>query len=101
MGSTITTRVSDELAKDIEFFTDLEKLDKSTMTRKLLSDAVEEKLIKHAIEKYKNSEVTLWGAASIARVPLRKIMKEVRDQKIPMQYSLKNLHEDFQAVVEK
>ena len=97
MGTTITTRVPDEIAKDIDFFTKLEKLDRSTLTRRLLAEALEEHKIDYALRKYKDKEVSLWKAARIANVPLSRILLILKQKKIPFNYSEKDLEEDIKA----
>ncbi len=99
MGETITTRVPDEIASDIGYFTKQEHTDKSTFVRKLLATALEEKKIQFALEKYKSREITVGKAAEIAGVPLRKMMQIAADKGIPFQYSLKDLKDDFKEAL--
>lgn len=97
MGTTITARVSDDVEKDIIFFTKEEHTDKSTFVRKLLTTALEEKKIEFVLQKYKEGEITIGKAAEMAKVPLRKILQIAAKQGIPFQYSVKELLEDFKA----
>lgn len=97
MGATITTRVPDEIAKDIDFFTKYEKLDRSTLTRRLLAEALEQHKIEYALKRYKNKEVSLWKAAKTANVPLSRMLSILKQKKIPFNYSEKDLEEDIKA----
>jgi len=98
MGETVTTRVDDEMAKDVDYFAKQEKVDRSTITRKLLAKALEEKKIDYALEKFKKGEITIGRAAEIAKKDIREMMMVAAKKGIPFQYSLKELREDFEAV---
>lgn len=97
MGNVITTRVPDEIARDIAFFTKLEKLDRSTLTRKLLAEAIEEHKIDYALRRYKNKEISLWKSARIANIPLSRMLSILRQKGIPFNYSEKNLEDDIKS----
>ena len=98
MGETVTTRVDDEMAKDVDYFARQEKVDRSTITRKLLASALEEKKLEYALEMYKKGEITIGRAAEIAKKDIREIMLIASKRGISFQYSLKELREDFEAV---
>ena len=97
MGETVTTRVDDEIAGEIDFFAKKEKVDRSTITRKLLAKALEEKKLEYALERYKKGEITIGKAAEIAKKDLREMMLIAAKRGIEFQYSLRDLREDFQA----
>ncbi len=97
MGSTITTRVPDDIEKKIENISRIEHLDKSTVVRRLLSSAVQEWLIDHALGQYKDGKITIGRAARIAGVPLREMIAIAAKKGVPFQYSLDDLREDFYA----
>lgn len=97
MGETVTTRVDDDTAKEIEFFAKKEKMDKSTITRRLLTRALEEERLDYALDRYKKGEITLGKAAEIAKKDLREMMVIAAKRSIPFQYSTKELKEDFRA----
>lgn len=97
MGTTITTRVPEDLEKKIEKISVIEHLDKSTVIRRLLSDAVQEWLIDHVLMQYKQGKITIGRAARIVGIPLREMIAISSRKGIPFQYSLDDLKEDFQA----
>jgi predicted HTH domain antitoxin len=98
MGETVTTRVDDEMARGIDFFAKKEKLDRSTITRRLLARALQEEELDYALEQYKNGDITIGRAAEIAKKSLREIMAIAAKRGIPFQYSLKSLREDAEAL---
>ena len=69
------------------------------MIRELLSNAVKEKLIGLALEKYSKREVSLGRAAELARIPLSDFMMRAAERKIPMNYSAESLDKDFKAAL--
>ena len=97
MGTTITTRVPEDLEKKIEKISHIEHLDKSTVVRRLLSKAVQEWLIDHALTQYQEGKVTIGRAARMVGIPLREMIAIASRKGIPFQYSLDDLREDFQA----
>ncbi len=97
MGATITTRVPDDIDKMIKDISIIEHLDKSTVVRRLLSKAVQDWQIDHALEQYKDGKITIGRAAQMAGVPLREMIAHAARKGIPFQYSLDDLKEDFQA----
>jgi len=97
MGETITTRVDDEMAKDIEFFSKLQKLDKSSITRRLLARSLEEEKLDYVLEQYKEGKITIGKSAEIMKKDIREMMMIAAKKGVPFQYSLKELREDFKA----
>lgn len=97
MGTTITTRVPEDLEKKIEKISHIEHLDKSTVIRRLLSNAVEEWLVDHVLTQYQEGKITIGKAARLVGIPLREMIAIASKKRIPFQYSLDDLGEDFQT----
>lgn len=97
MGTTITTRVPNDIEKKIESISRIEHLDKSTVVRRLLSKAVQDWQIDHALAQYRDGKITIGRAAKMVGLPLREMIAIAAKKGIPFQYSLDDLREDFQA----
>ncbi len=97
MGTTITTRVSEDLEKKIEKISRMEHMDKSTVIRRLLSSAVQEWLTDHVLTQYQQGKMTIGRAARTVGIPLREMIAIASKKGIPFQYSLEDLREDSQA----
>lgn len=97
MGATITTRVPNDIEKKIETISRIEHLDKSTIVRRLLSKAVQEWQIDHALAQYREGKITIGRAAKMVGIPLREMIAIAAKKGIPFQYSLDDMREDFQA----
>lgn len=100
MGVTITTRVPEEMDKEIARIAREEKLDKSAVIRRLLSEAIERWRIERALKEYRGGNITLAKAARMAGVSLRKMMRIAAEAGIPFQYSVEELRRDYEAAQE-
>ncbi|NJD54449.1 MAG: hypothetical protein FIB07_16495 [Candidatus Methanoperedens sp.] len=97
IGATITTRVPDDIEKNIENISRIEHLDKSTVVRRLLSKAVQDWLIENALEQYRDGKITIGKAADMVGIPLREMISIAAKKEIPFQYSFDDLQEDFRT----
>lgn len=99
MYEMIATRVPRGMVKDIDYVAHEENTDKSKVIRKLLVDALKEKLVELALERYAKKEVSLGKAAELARLPLIDFMRYAAERKVPLHYSIGSLESDAQAAL--
>lgn len=99
MTEVISTRVSDEVAKDLREIEKEEKTDRATVIRKLLARAIEQWKMDHALRLYQEGKVTLWRAARMADVTLREMMEQAAKRGIQFKYTEKDLEEDVKAAL--
>ena len=97
MTTPIVARVDNLLAKDIEFFSKTEKLDKSAVIRRLLAKALKDETIELALKKYRKNEISIGRAAEIADTPLADMLRIAAENKIPLHYTKEDLLRDFKA----
>lgn len=97
MYETIATRVPRQIVKDINTLANEEKTDRSKIIRELLVDALKEKLVERALERYAKEEISLGKAAELARIPLIDFMCCAAARKIPLHYSIESLESDAKA----
>ena len=95
MPVTVTTRVEEELIRVIDEIADAEGMDRSTVVRRFLSEAVKEWLIERSLREYEEGRITLWQAAKRCGVSLWEIIEEVRKREIHVPYTLEDLREDL------
>lgn len=69
-------------------------MDKSTVIRRLLSNAVQGWLIDHVLLQYKQEKITIGRAAIMVGIPLREMIAIASTKGIPFQYSIDDLGED-------
>lgn len=101
MARTLTARISDRLARDIDRISEEEHLDKSTVARRLLESAVREHHVASAVEKHSAGEVTLRQAAEMAGLPLWNFLDELGKRKAIWPFGLEDLEEDLRPVSTK
>lgn len=98
MSSTLTTRIPDDLAAEIERISEEEQLDKSAVARRLLERAVTDHNREQAFAQYERGEMSLETLADRAEMPLRQVLSELRQRGIHFQYSKESLREDIPDV---
>lgn len=101
MTETLTTRAAEALVKKIEEMAKKEKVDKSTMIRRLLADAVEAKCKEDSLKLYKEGKVSLWKAAKIAGVSLWEMIDLIMKEGIHLDYGTEELREDLEPLRRK
>jgi predicted HTH domain antitoxin len=101
MTTVISTRVPDKLARDLKEIEKEEQSDRATTIRKLLTRAIREWKIEHALKLYHEGKVTLWRAARLAEVSLREMMEKAAQKGIEFRYTEKDLEEDLEAALKE
>jgi predicted HTH domain antitoxin len=102
MTEIVSTRVTDDMAKDLDEIEKEEQTDRATVVRKLLAQAIAERKLEKALVLYHEGKITIWKAAKIAGLTLIEMMDIVKKRKIPLQYGAEEFREDFeQALKEK
>ena len=98
MPVTFTTRIEEELAKVIDEVASREGMDRSTVIRRFLTQAVKEWLIKRSLEDYEGGKVTLWQAAGRCNLSLWEMILEAKKREIHVPYTLEELKEDLKGL---
>ena len=95
----ISTRIPEEVARDLKEIEKEEKTDRATLVRKLLARAIEQWKIERALRLYREGKVTLWRAARLADITLREMMELAAKEGIQFKYTTKDLEEDIKAAL--
>ena len=101
MAKTLTTRAPDSLAKEIEALAREEHLDRSSLIRRLLAEAVEEKRKRKALRIYAEGKASIGKAASIARISIWDMMELIRQRGLHIDYGSEELLEDLEPLRRK
>lgn len=101
MTEIVSTRVPDNMAKDLEEIEKEEKTDRATVVRKLLAKAIAEWKLERALTLYCDGRITLWKAATIAGLSLWEMMEIVRERKVPFRYAYEDFREDFETALKE
>ena len=98
MTKTLTTRAPDSLAKEIEILAKEEHLDKSSIIRRLLADAVQNKRINKALNLYKDGKISIGKAADIAQLSIWEMLDLICEKGIHIDYGAEELIEDLKPL---
>jgi predicted HTH domain antitoxin len=101
MTEIVSTRVSDNMAKDLEEIEKEEKADRATVVRKLLAKAIADWKLERALTLYSSGKVTLWKASKIAGLSLWEMTEIVRKRKVSFQYTYEDFREDFEKALKE
>ncbi len=98
MGKTVTSRLPDDMVQDIEKISTIEKLDKSSVIRRLLDKAISLWKIEYALKLFKDKEISLGKAAEICELSIWTFLLKLKEEKIPIHYDLEELRQDLALI---
>ena len=97
----LNVRLAPELAEQIGEIAQEEKLARTDVVRRLLSESVERWKLERAIRLYREGQVTKARAAEVAGVPLYDMHDLIRQRGIPLHYSPDEAREDMRLILER
>ncbi|MGQ4876809.1 MAG: UPF0175 family protein [Promethearchaeota archaeon] len=100
MGKTLTSRLPDEMVKELEYIARIEKLDKSSVIRRLLSRAIPEWKLEHALKLYQNKVISIGKAVELSSINIWEFLEKLSQFKIPINYDLDELKKDIKIIEE-
>lgn len=98
---TITTRVPDEVYRDIKRIEEEEKTERAEVIRRLLSDAIKRWKLKKALDTLRESRATLRTAAKSAGLTYIEMLDAAETAGIPIDYTLSDLTLDLKTVMKE
>jgi predicted HTH domain antitoxin len=98
MGKTLTSRLPDDMAKQIEEIAKIEKLDKSSVIRRLLDKGIIQWKQDFALKLYQNGEASLGKAAEISSLSIWEFLDKLAEKKIPLNYDIEDFLKDIETV---
>ncbi len=93
---TISVRLPDQYVHEIEEACKQEFLDKGTMLRRLIGDALRAYRIKKAFDLYIEGKISLWRAARMAGMTYRGALEELKKRNIPFRYEKEDIDADIE-----
>ena len=100
MAKTITTRLPDEMVEDVEKIAEIEKIDKSSVIRRLLNKAIPKWKLDYASKLYQDKKISLGKAAELCSLSIWDILEYFSKKKIPLNYDLEDFNDDLKIVDE-
>lgn len=90
---TVAARVSKEMSDLITEISTEEKVDRSTVVRRLLDMGVRDWRIQTALDRYGQGSITLLKAAEVAGVSIYEMIGILEERRIPYRYDISDLEE--------
>ena len=97
----ISTRLSGEMNKELSWYAEKEKVGKTIALRKILEFGMKEIKIQYALDLYSKGKITLMKAGEICGMSIWELLEIIRERKIPMYYTIKDVEKDILARYEK
>jgi len=101
MKTSIGIRLDDEFIEKLEELGKEENLDRSTMIRKFLEMGYRDYLKKKASEGYIKGELSISGAADMAKITVWDMMKYLVDQGYRSSYSSRDMMEEMELLEDR
>jgi predicted HTH domain antitoxin len=96
--SVLSVRIDKELEEKLKFLMEKQKIvDKSAYIRKLLDESIEEELLDFLSKEIEKKQISIWKAAELAKIPLRRMMHELAKRDVKT-YDEAALQEDLDFV---
>lgn len=92
---TVSIRLPEQYLHEIEEACKQEVLDKGTMLRKLIGEALREYHMKKAFDLYSEGRISLWKAARMAGLTYRGALEEIKKRNIPFRYEKEDMAADI------
>ncbi|MFC6939068.1 UPF0175 family protein [Salinirubellus sp. GCM10025818] len=97
---SISARLPDEEAEELERVAEMLGEDKSSVIRKALSEGLHDLRVRRAIERYQTGEVSVKQAARIAGVSLGEWLGIARERNLTTQLSPEDLERDADTALD-
>src|SRR3989338_464022 len=92
----VSTRIPDDLEKEVEWYAKKEQIGKAIALRKILDRGLKEIRLEYALDLYAKGKITLGRAAEVAGLSLWDMIDIVRERRIPMHYTVEDVEKDFE-----
>ncbi len=96
-AETITTRLPQELIKEISEASAVEHLGKSEVLRRLLVQGMQQWRTHKALELYQTGAFSFGQATRFAKVSVWKFSDLLKEHKVPLQLDLEELEQEFRG----
>ena len=97
--SKITTaRLPNEIIKNLKEIAEKEKLDTSSVIRRLLAKAIEEWRIDYALEQYKKGEFSFGQLAKFAEISVWDIPLLLKGKRVHLNYDLEEFEKELKNI---
>ena len=93
---TISTRLDEELLKEIEEIVEKKGIDRSDAIRQLLKIGIKEYKLKEVLNSIRERKITIWKAAEITGITYREMFQKLKQHNIPFPMTKESLIAEFE-----
>lgn len=94
----VTARMSDEELDLLDRLADMRGVSRSDAIREAIREGAREQLVRIALERYREGDVGMRGAAELAGVTIAEMMAEANERGILLNYDEADLESDVDAL---
>lgn len=93
---TISTRIDEEILKEIEEMVNENGIDRSDAIRQLIKMGIKEYKLKKVLDSLRERKITVWKAAELAGITYREMLNKLKEYNIPFPLSKESLASEFE-----
>jgi len=94
---TVAVRIPKAIEKEIERIAEVEKLDKSSVLRKILEIGIEEWKKEYVLKLLQRKKITLWKASEIAGLTIWEMLELIKQKNISLPIKAEDIIEDIRV----
>ncbi|MBI2176203.1 UPF0175 family protein [Candidatus Woesearchaeota archaeon] len=98
MTATVTTRVTEEVLRQIDEFSSDKNMDRATMLRNLIEHGLAEEKRRKVLSDYKERKISLQRAAELLGIHLVEMLELIEREGIYLDYTAEELREDLKGL---
>jgi metal-responsive CopG/Arc/MetJ family transcriptional regulator len=95
---TISARIQKSQAETIEKLASKKGVDKSTIIRQLLTEAIQKQKIEETLEQVRKMKITVWKAAQQTGVTYREMLQLLKAYNIPFPLTREELKREIEEI---
>lgn len=95
----ISTRIPENIEKELSWYANKEKIGRTIALRKIIDRGLKEIRIEHALDLYRKGKIGMGRTAKIAEVSIWEILDIIREKRIPMNYTIKDVEKDLEIAM--
>ncbi|WP_457559649.1 UPF0175 family protein [Candidatus Harpocratesius sp.] len=99
MSERLSIIIPKKLKEDLNGLKTRMHLDQSTLIRKLLTNAIKEEKLNHAIKEYQKEKISLGNAAELAEICLWEFIDELKKHKIFIELNSDEIDEEIDKIL--
>ncbi len=98
MTATVTTRVAEEVLRQIDEFSADKNMDRATMLRNLLEEGLVAEKKRKVLSEYKERKISLQRAAELLGIDLLEMIDLIQKEGLYLDYTEEELRKDMEGI---